>query len=56
MEAWTRRPPAINLDTIAGLRSARDATALRAPLSACAANAVLVVIPARGGYHLVQTV
>ena len=26
------------------------------PLSACAANAVLVVIPARGGYRLVQTV
>jgi len=32
------------------------AAALKAPLSACAANAVLVVIPARGGYHLVQTV
>jgi len=40
----------------ARLRSARNATALKAPLSACAANAVLVVIPARGGYHLVQTV
>ena len=39
----------------ARLRSARNATALKAPLSACAANAVLVVIPARGGYHLVQT-
>jgi len=27
-----------------------------ARMDACAANAVLVVIPARGGYHLVQTV
>src|SRR5262245_30304930 len=31
MKAWTRRLPAINLDTIAGC-SARNATALKAPL------------------------
>jgi hypothetical protein len=53
-EGMDAPPPAINLDTIAGCallamprRSTRG--------SACAAKAVLVVIPARGGHHLVQT-
>jgi len=55
MEAWTRRPPALNLDTIAGCALLAMPRRSRRR-SACAANAVLVVIPARGGYHLVQTV
>jgi len=54
MKAWTRRPAAINLDTIAGCALlAMPRRSWRR--SACAANAVLVVIPAGGGYHLVQT-
>ena len=54
MKAWTRRPPAINLDTIAGCALLAMPRRSRRR-SACAANAVLVVIPARGGHHLVQT-
>ena len=47
-------PPAINLDTIAGCALLAMPRRSRRR-SACAANAVLVVIPARGGHHLVQT-
>jgi transposase len=54
MKAWTRRPAAINLDTIAGCALLAMPRRSRRR-SACAANAVLVVIPAGGGYHLVQT-
>jgi hypothetical protein len=54
MKAWTRRPPAINLNTIAGCALLAMPRRSRRR-SACAANAVLVVIPARGGHHLVQT-
>ena len=54
MKAWTRRPPAINLDTIAGCALLAMPRRSRRR-SACAANAVLVVIPARGAHHLVQT-
>jgi len=54
MKAWTRRPAAINLDTIAGCALLAMPRRSRRR-SACAANAVLVVIPAGGAYHLVQT-
>lgn len=53
-EGMDAPPPAINLDTIAGCALLAMPRRSRRR-SACAANAVLVVIPARGGHHLVQT-
>jgi len=53
-EGMDAPPPAINLDTIAGCALLAMPRCSRRR-SACAANAVLVVIPARGGHHLVQT-
>ena len=44
----------MDLDTIAGCALLAMPRRSRRR-SACAANAVLVVIPARGGHHLVQT-
>jgi hypothetical protein len=53
-EGMDAPPPAINLDTIAGCALLAMPRRSRRR-SACAANTVLVVIPARGGHHLVQT-
>src|SRR6516164_4800081 len=53
-EGMDAPPPAINLDTIAGCALLAMPRRSRRR-SACAANAVLVVIPARGAHHLVQT-